>query len=111
MNKNIGLLSKCLPKKKKISIVSLKTEPNDEVGTDAETNAAYVSTRASVLQDTSMSAKSGELIAIFGCVGSGKSSLIHAMLGEMRKLRGEVTVDGTAAYVAQMAWIFNDTEE
>ena len=35
----------------------------------------------------------GSLVAVVGSVGSGKSSLISAMLGEMNKSRGHVNVD------------------
>ncbi|CAL1530147.1 unnamed protein product [Lymnaea stagnalis] len=51
----------------------------------------------------------GQLIAIVGQVGSGKSSLISAMLGEMEKLQGEVTIKSSIAYVPQQAWIQNAT--
>ena len=34
----------------------------------------------------------GQLIAVVGQVGAGKSSLIQAMLGEMEKLAGNVTL-------------------
>ena len=34
----------------------------------------------------------GSLIAVVGTVGTGKSSLLQAMLGEMEKMRGDVTV-------------------
>lgn len=40
-------------------------------------------------------------------VGSGKSSLVSALLGEMTKLEGVVAIDGSVAYVAQTAWIIN----
>ncbi|XP_052283969.1 multidrug resistance-associated protein 1-like isoform X1 [Dreissena polymorpha] len=49
----------------------------------------------------------GSLVAIVGSVGSGKSSLVSAMLGEMEKVGGTVNVDGSTAYVAQQAWIQN----
>ena len=42
-------------------------------------------------------------------VGSGKSSLVSALLGEMTKVEGRVSVDGSVAYVAQTAWIINAT--
>ncbi|KAG5177321.1 P-loop containing nucleoside triphosphate hydrolase protein [Tribonema minus] len=51
----------------------------------------------------------GELVAVVGQVGSGKSSLVAAVLGEMTRVRGRVTVDGSVAYVAQTAWIVNAT--
>lgn len=34
----------------------------------------------------------GSLLAIVGHVGCGKSSLISALLGEMEKLEGEVSI-------------------
>ena len=36
--------------------------------------------------------KPGELLAVVGHVGAGKSSLIQAVLGEMDKLDGNVTI-------------------
>lgn len=36
--------------------------------------------------------KTGQLVAVVGQVGAGKSSLISAMLGEMEKLTGRVAV-------------------
>lgn len=44
--------------------------------------------RPSTLQDITMDVTHGELVAVVGVVGSGKSSLISAMLGDMIKLRG-----------------------
>ena len=37
-----------------------------------------------------LSVKRGELVAVVGPVGAGKSSLISALLGEMDKLNGQV---------------------
>lgn len=51
----------------------------------------------------------GALVTVVGKVGSGKSSLLASLLGEMPKLSGEVEVRGTTAYVAQTAWIQNGT--
>ena len=53
----------------------------------------------------------GSLVAIVGQVGSGKSSLLHAMLGEMDLKSGIITQDQNlkVAYVAQQAWIQNLT--
>ncbi|XP_060921677.1 multidrug resistance-associated protein 1 isoform X1 [Labrus mixtus] len=49
------------------------------------------------------------LVAVVGHVGSGKSSLLSALLGEMDKLEGRVSVKGSVAYVPQQAWIQNST--
>lgn len=43
-----------------------------------------------VLQDLSFEVKRGELAAIVGTVGSGKSSLLASVLGELRKISGKV---------------------
>lgn len=44
-----------------------------------------------------------------GTVGSGKSSLISALLGEMDKISGRVNTVGKIAFVPQQAWIQNAT--
>ncbi|KAK3596926.1 hypothetical protein CHS0354_002488 [Potamilus streckersoni] len=51
----------------------------------------------------------GSLIAVVGQVGSGKSSLLSAILGEMEKISGNIAVMGSTAYVSQQAWIQNNT--
>ena len=40
-------------------------------------------------------------------MGSGKSSLVSAVLGELEKRSGEVNVTGKVAYVPQQAWMQN----
>lgn len=70
-------------------------------------NFSWSSTEDSSLHDISMSIKRGQLVAIVGRVGSGKSSLLHALLGEMNKMTGQVQVNGSVAYVPQQAWIQN----
>jgi len=44
-----------------------------------------------------------------GTVGSGKSSLLAAMLGELDRINGRVNTKGSIAYIAQQAWIQNAT--
>uniref|UniRef100_A0A9J7XR66 ATP-binding cassette sub-family C member 5 n=1 Tax=Cyprinus carpio carpio TaxID=630221 RepID=A0A9J7XR66_CYPCA len=51
----------------------------------------------------------GALLGVCGGVGSGKSSLLSALLGQMTLLGGSVAVNGDFAYVAQQAWILNDS--
>ncbi|KAI5446385.1 Multidrug resistance-associated protein 4 [Lathyrus oleraceus] len=53
--------------------------------------------------------KKGNHAAVVGTVGSGKSSLLASVLGEMFKISGKVRVCGTTAYVAQTSWIQNAT--
>uniref|UniRef100_A0A673JQ49 Multidrug resistance-associated protein 1 n=1 Tax=Sinocyclocheilus rhinocerous TaxID=307959 RepID=A0A673JQ49_9TELE len=51
----------------------------------------------------------GAFVAVVGHVGSGKSSLLSALLGEMQKQKGSVSIKGSVAYVPQQAWIQNAT--
>ncbi|GAA6074244.1 ATP-binding cassette sub-family C member 3 isoform X1, partial [Tachysurus ichikawai] len=51
----------------------------------------------------------GSLLAVVGNVGCGKTSLVSALLGEMEKLEGHVSIRGSVAYVPQQAWIQNAT--
>jgi len=62
-------------------------------------------------RDLNFEARKGELVAIVGEVGNGKSSLLYGILGEMQKLNnnGMINLNGTTAYVAQQAWIQNAT--
>ncbi|XP_055033571.2 ATP-binding cassette sub-family C member 5 [Misgurnus anguillicaudatus] len=53
--------------------------------------------------------RKGSLVGVCGGVGSGKSSLLSALLGQMTLLGGSVAVNGDLAYVAQQAWILNDS--
>lgn len=63
------------------------------------------------LKNINLEIKKGELTAIVGTVGSGKSSLLASILGEMRKISGVVRVCGSTGYVAQTSWIQNGTIE
>lgn len=61
------------------------------------------------LQDINLHAKPGSLTAIIGSVGSGKSSMLAALLGTISKKDGSAAMGGRVAYVAQSAWVMNDT--
>ncbi|KAH0658452.1 hypothetical protein KY289_027200 [Solanum tuberosum] len=63
----------------------------------------------STLRNINLEVKPGEKIAICGEVGSGKSSLLSAILGEVPSIQGTVQVYGTTAYVSQSAWIQTGT--
>ncbi|XP_068898236.1 multidrug resistance-associated protein 1 isoform X1 [Tenebrio molitor] len=60
-----------------------------------------------VLKNINIRLEKNSLSAVVGTVGSGKSSLISAFLGEMEKISGRVNTVGSIAYVAQQAWIQN----
>uniref|UniRef100_A0AAQ4R6L2 ATP-binding cassette, sub-family C (CFTR/MRP), member 3 n=1 Tax=Gasterosteus aculeatus aculeatus TaxID=481459 RepID=A0AAQ4R6L2_GASAC len=60
-----------------------------------------------ILHNINVMVPQGSLLAVVGHVGCGKSSLISALLGEVEKLEGEVSIRGSVAYVPQQAWIQN----
>lgn len=51
----------------------------------------------------------GKLVAIVGSVGSGKSSILSGLIGEMKQTSGTVKFGGKIAYCAQHAFIQNAT--
>ncbi|KAJ2363576.1 hypothetical protein IW150_006699, partial [Coemansia sp. RSA 2607] len=70
----------------------------------------WLSTDESPLVDNvSIQCKRSELAAVIGKVGSGKSSLVSAILGDMFKVSGNVFIRGSIAYVPQQPWIINAT--
>ncbi|KAH7122780.1 ATP-dependent bile acid permease-like protein [Dendryphion nanum] len=78
------------------------------------------------LMDLDLKFKVGELNVVVGPTGSGKTSLLMALLGEMTKLKGDIYLPGagsredlhenretglteSVAYCAQQAWLVNGT--
>uniref|UniRef100_A0A803PGG4 ABC-type xenobiotic transporter n=1 Tax=Cannabis sativa TaxID=3483 RepID=A0A803PGG4_CANSA len=57
------------------------------------------------LSGIQMKVERGMRVAVCGMVGSGKSSFLSCILGEIPKISGEVKICGSAAYVPQSAWI------
>ncbi|CAJ2664897.1 unnamed protein product [Trifolium pratense] len=57
------------------------------------------------LDEIELKVKRGMKVAICGSVGSGKTSILSGILGEIYKQSGNVKISGTKAYVPQSAWI------
>ncbi|XP_075908476.1 ATP-binding cassette sub-family C member 5 isoform X2 [Petromyzon marinus] len=82
----------------------------DSPDEEDETRSIFRKSRLlKVLHNMDLAVEKGKLLGICGCVGSGKTSLISAVMGQMTLLEGSVAVSGTLAYVAQQAWILNTT--
>ncbi|XP_039857920.1 canalicular multispecific organic anion transporter 1 [Simochromis diagramma] len=62
-----------------------------------------------LLKDVNLDIEPGRLVAVVGAVGSGKSSLMSALLGEMHSTKGFINIRGSLAFVPQQAWIQNAT--
>ncbi|OXA51509.1 Multidrug resistance-associated protein 4 [Folsomia candida] len=61
------------------------------------------------LNKIDLTAPKGKLVAVVGPVGSGKSSLLQAILGELPIFSGAITVKGRIGYASQEAWVFSGT--
>ncbi|KAL0690461.1 hypothetical protein Bca4012_090139 [Brassica carinata] len=66
-------------------------------------------TKTPTLTNISLDINCGQTVAVCGPVGAGKSSLLHALLGEIPKVSGTVKVSGSIAYVSQTSWIQSGT--
>ena len=84
-----------------------KEKTEDSAGEDAST---LVEEREQFkLHEVNLALGRNELVAIIGTVGSGKSSLLAALAGDMRKTAGEVVLGASRAFCPQYAWIQNTT--
>jgi ABC-type transport system involved in cytochrome bd biosynthesis fused ATPase/permease subunit len=66
-----------------------------------------------VYQGLELEVRRGELVAVVGQVGTGKSSLLSALIGDMDRVGSacRVNLRGRVAYVAQQAWMQNASLE
>jgi ABC-type Mn2+/Zn2+ transport system ATPase subunit len=61
-----------------------------------------------VLEDVSLSFERGALVGIVGPSGAGKTTLLRAMVGQVPRVRGGVTVGGhdvTSGRLAKVGWV------
>ena len=61
------------------------------------------------LKDINFDVKGNKLIGITGPVGCGKTSILHAITGELPCVTGSVTCKGRLVYVSQTPWLFSGT--
>jgi ATP-binding cassette subfamily C (CFTR/MRP) protein 4 len=63
-----------------------------------------------VLENITFELKQNELLGVVGPVGSGKSSLLMALLGEIPNIKdGAIDMNGSVFYVSQEPWVFSAT--
>ncbi|KAG0330341.1 hypothetical protein BG000_011734 [Podila horticola] len=96
-------------KKEGLSEKSEGDATGSESTVDEKDGSSSPESMGPVLHDIQLKVQRGSLTAVVGRVGSGKSSLVGALLGEMYRYSGTVKAHGSLAYVAQSAWILNDT--
>ena len=86
-----------------------KSAKDTEAGEQQQLLANESNRSLNTLSDVDFQIKRGKLIAVVGPVGSGKSSLLNGLLGELILKEGSVRVHGSVAYCDQRAWILNAT--
>jgi ABC-type multidrug transport system fused ATPase/permease subunit len=98
-----------------LATMNLSANPINE---SADMNSATGSTptinsnnncASGILTNITLQIKPGELVAVIGSTGTGKSTLLYSLLGELNKLSGDVKMKGDIAYVPQTSWIPNDS--
>lgn len=67
-------------------------------------NFTYGKSTDVLLKNINLNVKPGDLVMIAGPVGSGKSNILQACLGQMTLLSGQESVGGSIAYVPQTPW-------
>nr|XP_035980220.1 multidrug resistance-associated protein 9 isoform X2 [Halichoerus grypus] len=89
-------------KKQSLEAYRLSSSSQGVAGPEEQSDSSKL-----VLHNINFVVRKGKVLGICGNVGSGKSSLIAALLGQMQLQQGIVAVNGTVAYVSQQAWIFH----
>lgn len=85
-------------------------EPERSVIEMINVNASWTNEYRNLsLSNLNIKMKSGKLYAIVGSVGSGKSSILQLLLGELPIYSGDVLINGDVSYASQDAWLFSGT--
>ncbi|KKF94190.1 Oligomycin resistance ATP-dependent permease YOR1 [Ceratocystis platani] len=82
---------------------------NNAMQTDNHIEDHSADRQAFRLDNLNISFGRNELVAVIGSVGSGKTSLLSALAGDMRKTGGEVVLGADRAFCPQYAWVQNAT--
>ncbi|KAL6423795.1 hypothetical protein ACFW04_010336 [Cataglyphis niger] len=97
LNENISLVQS-LPGTNEISILMKNV------------NASWTTTAImSTLHNINIEIGTGKLYVIVGSTGSGKSSFLQAILGELEPSHGQIYINGKISYASQEPWLFADT--
>uniref|UniRef100_A0A182J5C3 Uncharacterized protein n=1 Tax=Anopheles atroparvus TaxID=41427 RepID=A0A182J5C3_ANOAO len=84
-------------------------DPNKPALELQNVTASWEETTEKTLKDISVSIGAGKLLAVIGPVGSGKSSLLQLLLGELPIQNGTATLNGDVSYGSQEPWLFTGT--
>ena len=74
-----------------------------------DVSATWDDYKRKTLEGLNIKIKAGKLYAIIGSVGSGKSSFLQLLLGELPIYSGDVVINGELSYGSQDNWLFTST--
>jgi len=95
------------------SLISFKDNLTNQIHIEIDSKKSKNFKR--ILKNVNFKARKGELIAVIGEIGSGKSSLLQAILNnllivdEKEGKKTKISLNGSVSYVSQSSWIINDT--
>lgn len=87
-----------------MEIIEPEANVVEMINVDASWTSDY---KSKTLADLNIKIKSGKLYAIVGSVGSGKSSILQLLLGELPIYSGDVLINGDVSYGSQESWLFS----
>ncbi|PIK47382.1 putative multidrug resistance-associated protein 4 isoform X3 [Apostichopus japonicus] len=100
-------------RKEKILVINLEfltlSTPHSPHPTSPPPPQKSQATGTKCLDGITFSVKPGNIVAVIGPVGCGKSSLFMALLGELPHITGEITYNSRVAYTSQQPWVFSGT--
>ncbi|OLY79209.1 Canalicular multispecific organic anion transporter 1 [Smittium mucronatum] len=104
-----GLLENATYKQSSDFNSSLAHNPNQEYSIIMEHAKFFWDNETEFKLDVNIRLGKNECVGIVGSIGSGKSSFISAIVGEMNKESGKAIINGSIAYSPQTPWIMNAT--
>lgn len=100
---------KAAKKISKAEKAAVKAGEMSAAGDDSDSTSTLTSSEPFQLHGMEFAIGRHELVAIIGGVGSGKSSLLAALAGDMRRTQGHIMMGASRAFCPQYAWIQNAT--
>ena len=111
-----SIVEKNLPAGSKVTYKDIKKIEKVVDDYDAATDAVLIrdgyfawGDHENCLKNITTRIKKGSLVAVVGRVGSGKTSFVSTLVGEMTRNAGVVMVNGSMSLSAQQAWLVNET--
>ena len=104
-SKQLAIPSKMVVKERKLTIDIFAGKK--ETPSLSFVNVTCFHNSTPLLENASFDTCGSQLISVTGPVGSGKTAIFNAIIGELSGIEGEIRVKGRLAYVPQEAWMFS----